>query len=103
MQRTATSYQNRIHSPVLFVGSIVTRARPGLRLTPAHIRLQGGLQARFTLRLGRLWGRFVFVCHNDGLTQALRAVQPPACFAKATGDILQILPILGLAPRPKTV
>jgi hypothetical protein len=45
----------------------------------------------------------VFVCHFDGLTQALRAVQPPERFAGASGDILQILPILGLAPGPKTV
>jgi len=33
----------------------------------------------------------------------LRAVQPPERFAGASGDILQVLPILGLAPGPKTV
>ncbi|MDA9326308.1 hypothetical protein N9Q83_00695, partial [bacterium] len=52
MQRIAASYQNRIHSAVLFVGSIVASPRPRLRLTAAHIRLQCRLQARFTLRLG---------------------------------------------------
>jgi hypothetical protein len=52
MQRIAASYQNRIHSAVLFVGSIVASPRPRLRLTAAHIRLQRRLQARFTLGLG---------------------------------------------------
>jgi hypothetical protein len=45
----------------------------------------------------------VFVCHFEGLTQALRVVQTPARFAAASDDILQILPNLGLAPGPKTV
>jgi hypothetical protein len=103
MQSSAASYQNRIHLAILFVGSIVAGARPRLRFTAAHIRLQSRLQACFTLRLGRLGGRFVFVCHFEGLTQALRVVQTPARFASASGDILQILPNLGLAPGLKTV
>ena len=84
-QSSAASYQNRIHLAVLFVGSIVAGARPRLRFTAAHIRLQSRLQACFTLRLGRLGGRFVFVCHFEGLTQALRVVQTPARFASGFG------------------
>ena len=103
MQRGAASYQNRINLAVLFVGSTVASARPRLRFTAAHIRLQSRLQACFTLRLGRLRGRFVFVCHFEGITQAFRVVQTPARFASGSGDILQILPNLGLAPGLKTV